>query len=285
MVLQYKSAKLIASTLILLAVFFVSCKNDYEKGKELFNEGKYQKSLEKLIRVPIDDEFYKDARILHAKADSILKAAERKNFVTDSTEAARKRGIQRRIEASKFLKERRRSDSISVIVKHRIIEAEIERLKKALEDIENFNGSVYRGEVNLLVTEVALFLNWGEIAINAEESDDSELKKLGRLLEQNLKNLQLREFPKIRTDYTTILDRKLWESDIDVVSYGSRKTTLELTGGLFSLNRYIGEYNEKLGGTMKELRFKKVNYKWRKKAGEFTFYNLDPLSDSEIQLP
>ena len=179
-----------------------------KKGESFFDNKDYEKSIAEFKKVSENDESYNQAQMLLIKADSLIEVIKRKDFVNDSIFK---------------VKEKIREDSISSAEIKRINEWEIEKMQKELNSIKTFDGAKYRGDISSLKIEIALFSTWGKMAENSKNSEIPEKIRLGKSIEQNLKSLQLREFPKIRANYAKILKNKLWEEDITVQNFGSRK--------------------------------------------------------------
>ncbi|MFK5958715.1 MAG: hypothetical protein QM495_07585 [Lutibacter sp.] len=254
---------------LLLLLVIASCTNHFEEGKKLFDNKDYDKSITEFKKVSESDDNYNQSQFLLMKADSLIEVIRRDKFVKDSIAN---------------VKEKIRRDSIAIVEKKLAIEKEIERLQVELKSIKSFNGSEYRGEVTSLTIEVALFSTWGKMAEEAKNHENLKIKKLGKSIEQNLKSLQLREFPKIRANYAKILKNKLWEENIEVKSFGSRKTTLQFTGGIFASNKNKKDFQTTLSQTFRDFRFKRVNYKWYEYDDEYTYYTISSDKDSKIKI-
>lgn len=177
-----------------------------------------------------------------------------------------------------------KQDSL-LLVENLILEKkEIEKLETELRSIKEFNGKEYRGDVNFLIIEVALFSTWGKMGKEAEKSENKKVKELGEKIILNLKKLQIKEFPMIRASYSKILKDKLWENDIEVSYYGKGNRNLQFTGGLFAANKNIKEAHTLLSEKFRDFRFTRVNYKWYKYDDEYTYYTISSKKDSEIMI-
>lgn len=261
--------QVIKLNIMLILLVIVGCTNHYEEGKKFFDRSEYGNCIEELEQVAEGNENYNQAQLLLVKADSLLKIIFREEFVRDSIAKVR---------------EKARRDSIALVEKKLAIEKEIERLKNELNSIKSFNGNEYRDEITSLTLEVALFSTWGKMAVEAKNHENLKIQKLGKDIDLNLKSLQLREFPKIRANYAKILKNKLWEENIEVQNFGSRKTTLQFTGGLFAYNKNKKEFQTTLSQTFSDFRFKRINYKWYEYDDEYTYYTIDSDKDSKIKI-
>lgn len=265
---QNKMKQLEIKLFALLLLVIVSCTNHYEEGEKLFDSKDYEKSITEFKQVSESDDYYNQSQVLLIKADSLIEVIRRDEFVKDSIAN---------------VKEQIRRDSIAIVEKKLAIEKEIKRLQTELKSIKSFNGSEHRGEVTSLTIEVALFSTWGKMAEEAKNHENPKIKKLGRSIEQNLKSLQLREFPKIRAHYAKTLKKKLWEDNIELQSFGYRKTTLQFTGGFFASNKNKKDFQTTLSQTFRDFRFKRVNYKWYEYDDEYTYYTISSDKDSKIK--
>lgn len=262
--------KSLTPNFIALILLMVSCNspNYYEEGKTLYESGDFKNAVDKLKNVKTEEENYSVALELISTADSIIKIIEREQFVIDSIVN---------------VKEQARLDSIKIVEVKIKEEKEIGRLGKELKSIKTFDGSTYRGDVTTLTIEVALFSTWANMAEEAKSNKNRTIQKLGRDILKYLKRLQVKEFPKIRADYAKFLKKMLWEENIVVSNYGTGKSTLQFTGGIFASNKNKKEFQSTLHQTLTDFRFKRTNYKWYKGADEYTYYKIESEKDSEIK--
>ena len=94
--------------------------------------------------------------------------------------------------------------------------------------------------------------------------------------------VQTKEFPQLRKAYAEAADKIMWESNIDVKASGKGYSRIMFTGGSFASNRNIKETYVALIDIIKMLRFKQLNFQWRKGASEYTSYDLKPRKDSDV---
>ncbi|WP_299278382.1 hypothetical protein [uncultured Psychroserpens sp.] len=245
---------IITSVLVLL----ISCKKEshYENGMSFYKNENYRQAIEEFKKVDIEDENFSNVKLILPRLDSLLKDKEFKERINDSV-------ANEAIEREK-------------------LEKEIKRLANELNSIKSFNGKEYQNEVSSLTIEVALFLTWGKMGNEAKINSNKEISDLGKDIIKNLKQLQIKEFPKIRASFSRILDKKLWESDIDVSIYGKTKSTLQFVGGVFAANKNVKDFHSTIFQRFEDFRFKRVNYKWYKYDDEYTYYTIDSYEDSKI---
>ncbi|HEX8446257.1 MAG TPA: hypothetical protein VF649_06550 [Sphingomonas sp.] len=110
--------------------------------------------------------------------------------------------------------------------------------------------------------------------IGSDEAERQTFKSL-------LAGVQKRLFPALRKAEGPVLDKALWESDIDVATLGAGFNTMRFTGGLFAANRNIKSVQDTFEETASLLRFKRVNYEWYRGAGS-QGYDMSPIGDDDV---
>lgn len=165
--------------------------------------------------------------------------------------------------------------------------APVKTLKERLEtevaafEKKPFDGSIYRTELSSMQIELALFLLWGDMILQGENSSNPDEQKLAEKLKKQVLAVQKKELPILRKEYGTFAKNTLWEEDIDVYVSGTGNTTINFSGGLFAANKNIKEFQESMSKVLNEFRYKQVRYRWYKGASEYTYYDLSN-SDSDI---
>ena len=250
--------------IIILLSFNFSCSSpDYfENGKILFKKGEYFKARINFIQVQNKSEKFDSAKILINICDYNL-------YVADSTKRVEKKRI---------------NDSLKIVKKKRDTEELIYKINTEIKAIDNFTSSIYRGSVTSLNLEILYFSEITKLINKGKKHNNKKIKKLSETLKKKLKNLQWREFPKIRKAYVEILDDKLWEENIDVFCKGKRYTTMEFVGGIFASNKNIKDTQFTMHEKVNDFRFKRVNYKWYKYDDEYTYYTINSISDGELKI-
>lgn len=94
---------------------------------------------------------------------------------------------------------------------------------------------------------------------------------------------QKKAFPRMREIYGRFVDQRGWEFDIDGKSFGDGFRKIEFIGYPFSLNANIQSLMNSVNPLLTDLRFKQARFRWDKIADEYTYYNIDSLSDGEIK--
>ncbi len=159
-----------------------------------------------------------------------------------------------------------------------------EILKKANIDPYWTSNKVedYSDTTKLQVASV-IFSSYADDVIKGEKSSSDEDKKLASELRKKLVAKQVKEYPKMRQAYAKYAHDLLWEQDIDVTASGSSSTTLTLVGGIFASNKGIASIENNIEEMLKELRFKRVNYKWIPHDEDYQYFDLKTPSDGELK--
>jgi hypothetical protein len=158
-----------------------------------------------------------------------------------------------------------------------------DRLKKELASFDKpFETASFRGTQEAVNTELVVFSVWGKLIEQADSSSNEEVRKLSQTLRQKVVNLQIAEFPKMRKEVADLLDKKLWENDIEVRCIGNKNTTIDFIGGYFAANKNIKQTQISLHDIFHNFRFKRTQYRWIPSADEYTYYPVDSPDDSEL---
>ena len=259
--------------IILFSLLLISCTNYFEEGKNQYELGLKNQSISNLDKAKItlneiaskNEEYYK-AQSLITKIDSIKTKWERDAFIFDSIQE---------------VKNQRKLDSLLIVKEKEELEKDIESYKQELKGIKEFNGTDYRGAITSLTIEVALFSTWGRLIEKSVDHKSKTVRNLGIQMKSHLKKLQIKEFPRIRSEYAKLVDEKLWSEDIDVSKYG---TSITFTGGIFASNKNIQDFQSTISSTLSDFRFKRANYKWYEYDDEYTYYTISSPKDSEIKV-
>jgi hypothetical protein len=106
----------------------------------------------------------------------------------------------------------------------------MEMVRGGLSTLQNFDGSRYRGNADLVSRQLLVFQSWA-ILINEKDKyplDDQETKDV-RLLASRLSTLQQREFPIMRAEWARTIRHKLLPVRTIISSTGERNRFLHLT--------------------------------------------------------
>ena len=159
-----------------------------------------------------------------------------------------------------------------------------EKLKKMNDDPywTSTAKSDYSDNIKIQAQSI-IFSTYANEVVEGEKSSSDEDKKLTAELKKKLIAKQVQEYPKMRKAYAEYAHKLLWEQDIDVTSSGSTNATLTLVGAVFASNTGIASVESNIEEMLKELRFKKVNYKWIQHEEEYQYFDLKTPNDSELK--
>lgn len=93
---------------------------------------------------------------------------------------------------------------------------------------------------------------------------------------------QRKQFPILRKEYADKQADELWKNDYEVTTKGAGYTTIVFEHWSFASNGSIDRFNNQIYGTLKDLRFDRVEYRWTKYSS-YTYYDLNSPSDDFIE--
>lgn len=177
---------------------------------------------------------------------------------------------------------KRVSDSLELINKHksdslRRIQDSIANVKEREERKSMVESTFKNTEIND-IDDIHGFYNAITYVKNAIAAESNA--KLKAEWTSSLRKFQKRMFPIARKAWVKGSREKLWRQDIEVQSSG---TTVSFIGHQFALNANIGDSYSVLKDALRDLRFKRCNFKWTKSSyAEYTYYTIDSKNDSDI---
>lgn len=226
-------------------------------AKNYIEQERYASAISSLESVDAENPLYAEAQQLLHKADSLVTANEEEKRLAEEAEAAKTAEDEK--------------------VKQK------EQLERELKSVnEGVDFSTYKGSIDEMQLELALFATWGNIITEGEASDDPAIKKLAKQLKPKVAAMQVKEFPQLRKAYVKIVGRKMWENDIEVSSSGTGSKYITFTGGIFSLNKNKKDFQVELNEVLTLFRFKEARYKWYEGEDEYTYYTMYKGKDSEL---
>lgn len=169
------------------------------------------------------------------------------------------------------------SSNVEVLVKEPTL---TEKLEKEIAGIDTLKLDVFRGSVQSVNMEVALFNVWKAMIKEGLSSDTTS--QLANKLKKRVVSIQAKEFPALRAEYGKALDEVLWEHNIDVSVSGSKKDIITFTGGAFAANKNIKSFQEQLWQNLHDLRFKQVRWKWYKGQDDYQYNKLETERDNHV---
>lgn len=213
------------------------------------NEGNYVEAISLLKVVKTNDTLFHKASSLSKKADSLNKQSIKEKKITEQ------------LEKLKNLKE------------------------QLLREIKSINDGITIADgdtVDKLQMDLVLFASWSKIIKEAQSSEDLEIRSLGNKLKSKVSRVQIKEFPKLRKQYTKIVSEKMWENDIEVSVTGTNRKYINFTGGIFAANKNKKVFQQRVQEILNMFRFKQSRYRWYKEESEYTYYTLYRGKDSDL---
>ncbi|TDQ23887.1 hypothetical protein [Tenacibaculum caenipelagi] len=233
----------------------IDTKASIENANKFIEQRNYSNAITTLERIKETDTLYNKAQLLIKKADSLNNLSDEEKLIAQKLkeENAKKEGLLRQKE---------------------LLEREIKSIDKG---IKFANGNT----IDELQMDIVLFATWSKIIKEAEESEESEIKDLGKKLKSKVSQIQIREFPNLRKQYAKIVANKMWENDIEVYANGTGKKYINFTGGIFAANKNKKDFQIQVQEILKIFRFKQARYRWYKGEDEYTYYTIYQGKDSE----
>ncbi|WP_047544906.1 hypothetical protein [Psychroserpens sp. Hel_I_66] len=233
----------------------IDSKTSIETANKNIKEGNYSNAISTLEKIEKTDSLYNNAQLLIKKADSL-------NNLT-----AEQKLVAEKLNAEKAKKEEALQQK-----------EQLERELKSINDgIEFADGN----SIEELQMDIVLFASWAKIIKEAEESENTEINKLGENLKSKVSKIQIKEFPNLRNQYAKIVAKKMWENDIDVSANGTGKKYINFSGGVFAANKNKQEFQTQVQEVLNMFRFNQARYRWYKGESEYTYYTMYEGKDSE----
>lgn len=120
-----------------------------------------------------------------------------------------------------------------------------------------------------------------QIEEGGEFSGHAEATAARTTLRDALTARQRAVFPALRAAYGAILDRLMWERDVDVIVQGNGSRTIRFVAAMFAANRNIASSQRAAGPNLDKLRFSRSQYEWYA-GSQATYYTLETPSDDEV---
>jgi len=158
--------------------------------------------------------------------------------------------------------------------KYRIDSTELESAFSLIYETKgiNFNEP---SAFNVIIGDFKII---SKIIYKYKTNSNVDLSKKSLLLEKKLKSHQKKVFPILRKKYILYAKELLWQNDVNV---NGTNTTINFIGYYFASNRNIQDTYDILYSMLKQLRFKRANFKFSE-YGEYTFYKINSVSDENI---
>lgn len=157
----------------------------------------------------------------------------------------------------------------------------LEKMITKLKEQYNFNNykTITIEELNARVQNMRS--SGKQLNINEEwyKGTNEKLWKQAKALQIKV---QKKHYPKMRDALGPLMRKKMWEHDVHVKTIGKGYGRMVLSASLFAANRNIKEIKSSINVMLSDYRFKRVDFKWRKGAYEWTYFDLDTKKDNEL---
>ncbi len=166
-------------------------------------------------------------------------------------------------------------------------EADLASIKDMNQFIQN---AIYETDQKMktdsVEEDVASWITWYKSSAalynDAKNNKDQAIKQQSKVLKEHLVKVQMHDLPELRKTYTNAKKEVLSQKNIAIEASGATKDTLTLTGALFESTRQKKEFLRNIDQIARDLRFKKVVFKWSDKQGDFSDYEIESKEDGEI---
>ena len=116
----------------------------------------------------------------------------------------------------------------------------------------------------------------------AKSNKDKEIKAQSFQLKDRLIKVQTRDFPRLRNAFTNSKKEILSKDNIQIATSGPSNDTLTFTGQFFAPGKARKDFLKGINQIVKDLRFKKVIFKWSAKTGDFEEFRVKGKGDGEV---
>lgn len=243
----------------ILGVMFIddtiNAKANIESANKYIEDGNYSKAISELEKIQKTDTLYNNAQLLIKKADSLSNLTDEEKRIANELKV-------KNAKKEELLKQKEQ------------LEREINSIDKGIKFADG-------NSIDELQMDIVVFATWAKIIKESEESEDTEIKNLGKKLKAKVSRIQVREFPNLRKQYAKIVANKMWENDIEVSANGTGKKYINFSGGVFAANKNKKEFQTQVQEVLNMFRFKQSRYRWYKGESEYTYYTMFEGKDSE----
>lgn len=134
--------------------------------------------------------------------------------------------------------------------------------------------------------DIATWLSWNKsnaaLYDEAKANKDNAVKEKSKKLKDLILKVQERDFPDLRDKFVEAKKEVLAKENIQISASGDTKNTLIFTGDLFEPRRFRKNFLKGINQNIKDLRFKKVTFKWSGDKEGTADYKIKSKDDSDI---
>ena len=117
---------------------------------------------------------------------------------------------------------------------------------------------------------------------DAKVFKDDSIKQKSNTLKDRIVKVQTRDFPDLRSAFVNSKKEAFLKENVQITSSGTTNDILTFTGAMFKPANTKKEFLKGIDQIVKDLRFKKVVFKWSDSKDDFTDYKIKSKNDSEI---
>lgn len=235
----------------------LGAKENIERAENYMKSKDYKSASYLLSEIDSSSSYFTSAQKLKIESDSLF-------------------DIKKKEEELAAAAEKKNKAAAELIQKKEQVNREITSIEKGID------FSKYRGSMEMIQAELLLFGTWAALITESEKSENQDLKKQAARLKRRVVRLQIKEFPKMRKEYSAILAKKMWVEDIIISARGTGYKYLNITGAAFAANKNKQAFQEDVHLVFNKFRFKQTRYRWYKGQDEYTSYTVFKGKDSDI---
>lgn len=254
-----------------------------EKAKSQIEQGDYSKATTTLEKINEGSPGFSEAQEFLDKVDS-LRIEKGKLIVEQKNFNRLSKPLESISEDSPYFSEAQKLlDKLDRLEKTAIKETTKRQIEKEISSInEGVDFSFYRGSIEKMQAEIALFRVWANLIDKGRNTNDRAIVSLANKLKSKVSRLQIRELPKLRSEYAKKAAKVMWENDIEVFASGYGNKYINFTGGLFAANKNIKDFQTNVHETLEEFRFTQARYRWYEGDDEYQYYTIYEGKDSNL---
>jgi hypothetical protein len=161
----------------------------------------------------------------------------------------------------------------------------------SIKDMNMFiQNAIYETDQKLskdsLDQDVGSWISWYKSSAalynDAKSNKDREIKQQSKILKEHLLKVQVRDFPELRENYVNAKKEVLSQKHVSIEASGRMNDTLNLTGEMFESSKQKKQFLRSIDQIARDLRFKKVIFKWSGDKDSYADYDIESKEDTEI---
>lgn len=153
-------------------------------------------------------------------------------------------------------------------------------IQNAISDVDLKLKNGTKGE------DIATWLSWNKsnaaLYVDAKSNKDKAIKRQSEVLKERIIKVQARDFPDLRNAFIDSKKEVLSKENIQIATSGKTNEVLTFTGNIYESAKVKKDFLKGIDQIVKDLRFKKVVFKWSENKADFTDFEVKSKNDSEI---